>query len=188
MDDQLEEPSAGHRRGHAGIKGRRARFVLEYLKDRNATAAYKRAGYRDTPNARYSASKLLAEPAVRAAVEAMAHHVAARAALDAAYVLENLQEVVERCMQRAPVLTTSGEQVVDAEGRNVWMFDARGAVTALIALGNHLGLFKGDRKPAPPGQPLEIVRITIVDPRPVPAVTATLIADEPVAGRHLPSP
>src|SRR4051794_15562513 len=126
---------------------RHAAFVREFLKDRNATAAYVRAGYKDTPAAEHNASRLMGNDKVRAAIAAVAEKVAECAALDAAYVLRNLQEVVERCMQRAPVMRPDGEQVVDAEGRHVWRFDGKTAVAALIAIGNHLDLFKGKDKP-----------------------------------------
>jgi hypothetical protein len=81
-----------------------------------------------------------------------------------AYVVSNLQEVVERCMQRAPVMTAHGEQAVDEEVRHVWRFDAKGAIAALGAIGNHLGMFR--EPPSSGASALEIVRITVIDPVP----------------------
>ena len=48
---------------------------------------------------------------------------------------------VERSMQRAPVLSRRGQQLVDGEGRHVWRFDGRTASRALELMGRHLGLF-----------------------------------------------
>jgi phage terminase small subunit len=50
------------------LKGRRAAFVREYLQDLNATAAYIRAGYKDTPAANKHAHRLLKDPQVQAAL------------------------------------------------------------------------------------------------------------------------
>src|SRR4051812_1537604 len=59
---------------------RHAAFVREFLKDRNATAAYVRAGYKDTPAAEHNASRLMGNEKVRAAIAAIAEKVAERAA------------------------------------------------------------------------------------------------------------
>ena len=116
------------------------RFVEEYLVDLNATQAAIRAGY-SARNADKIAFQLLGKTRVAEAIAAAKAERSARVAVSADYVLNNLVEVVERCMQRAPVLTMKGEQVVDDEGRNVWRFDAKGANRSLELLGKHLGLF-----------------------------------------------
>jgi phage terminase small subunit len=75
------------------------------------------------------------------------------------YVLENLTETVERCMQRAPVMVRRGRNVVqlqDADGRNVWQFDARGAVQALNLLGKHLAMFSENVNLRTPDGPIEV--------------------------------
>lgn len=66
--------------------------------------------------------------------------------IDRAYVLRNLREVAERCLQRAPVLqynrsTRSYEPALDEAGNAVWQFDVTGAIRALELLGKHLGIF-----------------------------------------------
>jgi phage terminase small subunit len=154
-----------HRRGISA----RAAFVREFLKDRNATAAYLRAGYKDTPAANKNACRLMVNDGVRAAIAAVAEKVAETAGLDAAYVLGTLQEIVERCMQRAPVMRPDGEQAKDEVGRPIWRFDGKTAVAALTALGNHLDLFKAKDKRPPAGSTIEIVRITVSGP-PVSAI------------------
>ena len=153
-----------------GLSPRRAAFVREWQKDRNATAAYVRAGYKDTPAAAKNAFRLMANDGVRAAIAAVKERVAVCAELDAAYVLTNLQEIVERCMQRAPVLRPDGVQAVDEEGRHVWRFDGKTAVAALTALGNHLDLFKSKAKPPPEGCRIEITQIIVPGPPPMSAI------------------
>lgn len=116
------------------------RFVEEYLVDLNATQAAIRAGY-SARNADKIAFQLLGKTRVAEAIAAAQAERSARVSVSADYVVNNLVEIVERCMQRAPVLTMKGEQVVDDEGRNVWRFDAKGANKSLELLGKHLGMF-----------------------------------------------
>jgi phage terminase small subunit len=119
---------------------KRRRFVEEYLKDLNATQAAVRAGY-TTRTAKAAGCKLLTFSDVKAAVEAAIEERRKKSEVTAEYVLTNLREVVERCLQRAPVVTMKGEQVMDEEGRSVWEFNAPGANKALELLGKHLGMF-----------------------------------------------
>ena len=121
------------------------RFVEEYLIDLNATAAYRRAGYAAKGNAaEVNAARLLRNAQVQEAiVEAQAKR-SERTAITADYVLQGIQEVAERCLQRAPVMVGRGEDrthAKDEEGRDVWEFDAAGANKAFELLGKHLKLF-----------------------------------------------
>jgi phage terminase small subunit len=125
------------------VTGKQRRFIDEYLVDLNATHAAIRAGY--SAKTAYSAGqRLLKHVDVAPAIaEATAERVE-RTELTQDYVVENLTEVVERCMQRAPVWVRRGREVTqltDADGQHVWQFDARGAVSALTLLGKHLGIF-----------------------------------------------
>lgn len=115
-------------------------FVREYLVDLNATRAAIRAGYSERTASRIG-PQLLGKTCVREAIEKAQAKRARRVEVTQDYVLSNLVEVVERTMQRAPVLDRKGEQVTDEEGRAVWMFDAKGANRALELLGKHLGIF-----------------------------------------------
>jgi phage terminase small subunit len=153
------------------LRPKHAAFVREFLKDRNATAAYVRAGYKDTPAAAKNAHRMMANEGVRAAISAVAERQAVCAELNGAYVLSNLQEIVERCMQRAPVLGPGGEQAVDEEGRHVWRFDPKSACAALALLGNHLDLFKSKAKPPPAGcGMIQINQIIVPGPPPIIAI------------------
>ncbi len=123
-----------------GLTIRKKRFVEEYLVDMNGTEAAKRAGY-SAKSAAQAAYRLLHDPGVCMALEAARSEVSERVGVDAEYVVRSLVEIVERSMQRVPVLTARGEQLVDEEGRGVWRFDARSANKALELLGRHLGMF-----------------------------------------------
>ena len=54
---------------------RQKAFVREFLVDQNASAAYIRAGYKDTPSARANAARLIAKDSIQAAIrEGIAKH------------------------------------------------------------------------------------------------------------------
>lgn len=124
----------------AKLTDKQAAFVREYLVDLNATQAAIRAGYSERTASRIG-PQLLGKTWVREAIEKAQAKRAQRVEVTQDYVLSNLVEVVERTMQRAPVLDRKGEQVTDEEGRAVWTFDAKGANRALELLGKHLGIF-----------------------------------------------
>ena len=122
------------------LTDKQAAFVREYLVDLNATQAAIRAGYSERTASRIG-PQLIGKTCVREAIEKAQAKRARRVEVTQDYVLSNLVEVVERTMQRAPVLDRKGEQVTDEEGRAVWTFDAKGANRALELLGKHLGIF-----------------------------------------------
>lgn len=124
----------------AKLTDKQTAFVREYLVDLNATQAAIRAGYSERTASRIG-PQLLGKTCVREAIEKAQAKRARRVEVTQDYVLSNLVEVVERTMQRAPVLDRKGEQVTDEEGRAVWTFDAKGANRALELLGKHLGIF-----------------------------------------------
>lgn len=122
------------------LTAKQQRFVEEYLVDLNAKQAAIRSGY-SARNADKIASQLLGKYRVSAAIAAAKAERSARVAVSSDYVLNNLVEVVERSMQRAPVVDAKGNHVTDEDGRFVWRFDAKAANRALELLGKHLGLF-----------------------------------------------
>ena len=118
-------------------------FVAEYLIDLNATQAAIRAGY-SAKTAKQQGQRLLTNVDVKQALAEAQEKRFERAAITADYVLQGIQEVAERCLERAPVMVGRGEeraQAVDADGRHVWEFDAAGANKAFELLGKHLKLF-----------------------------------------------
>ena len=147
------------------LSPKQQRFVEEYLLDLNATAAYQRAGYKATGNAAaVEGHRLLRNPKIVAAIAAKQAERSAETRVTQNYVLTNLVEVVERCMQRAPVMVRDGREMVqatDADGNHIWEFDSKGAIGALVPLGKHLGMFK------------EKVELTGADGKPL-QVTVTL--------------
>ena len=130
------------------------RFVAEYLKDQNATQAAIRAGF-SAKTAHSSGPRLLDDVGVKAAIEAGMKKVEAKAEVSAEYVLTSLKEIVERCMQRVPVMvfdkedkkmihatqTVKDEATGELREEGLWEFDANGANGALKMLGTHLKLF-----------------------------------------------
>lgn len=127
----------------AGLTRKQQRFVVEYLTDLNATQAAIRSGYAPK-NADVTGPRLLGNVGVAQAIASatQAHESAIEITQD--YVLSNVKEILERCMQRAPVMVKVGKdwvQETDNDGKNVWTFDAMGAVKAVTLLGKHRGMF-----------------------------------------------
>ena len=114
-------------------------FVQEYLKDCNATQAAIRAGYSE--HTAYSiGQRLMKDVSIQEAIRAGMDDRKERTRLTADYVIDNLREIAERCMQKSPVMV-KGEQATDEEGRHIWTFDAKNAIRALELLGRHMGMF-----------------------------------------------
>lgn len=135
------------------LTAKQARFVDEYLVDLNATQAAVRAGYSER-TARQIGTENLSKPSIAAAILERQEERVERTEIDQDYVVENLREVVERCMQRAPVMVRRGRdmvQAVDEEGRHVWRFNARDAIAALKLLARHTGGFVDRHEVSGPG-------------------------------------
>lgn len=118
------------------LTDKQRRFVDEYMKDMNATAAYLRAGYNCSEEAaRRAASRLLTIVDVQDEIRTRTDKIAQEADISVKWVLQNLKWVAERCM--AP------EPLVDKDGNIVeWRFDSSGANKALELIGKHLGAFR----------------------------------------------
>lgn len=144
------------------LNPKQAAFVREYLVDLNATQAAVRVGYSEK-TAKQQGSRLLTNADIRAAVDAAQQGRSERTKITADYVLENLQEVLERCMERAPVLVRQGRemvQLVDEDGRNVWEFNANGANKSLELLGRNLAMWtERTEVSGPGGSPVPIINI-----------------------------
>lgn len=138
-------------------------FVSAYLKTLNATKAAQEAGY-SSRNASKIGFQLLEKPRVRAAIEEAQQARQARTLVTVDYVVGSLREVVERCLQRVPVVNMRGEQVQDEEGRNVWKFDSTGANKALELLGRHVNAF-GERKEEQTNVQPAAIEVVVVDGR-----------------------
>jgi phage terminase small subunit len=136
-------------------------FVSEYLIDLNATQAAVRAGYCAT-----FGCQLSAKPHISRAIEEALKERSKKAGIDAQWVLDNLVEVSQRCMQKSPVMEfdPASRQIVQAtddEGRAIWSFDSKGANQALQLIGKHLGMFVDRREiSGPQGLPIQAITMT----------------------------
>lgn len=127
------------------LSARQQRFVEEYLLDPIATQAAIRAGYSER-TAGVQGCRLLNNANVSRAIAEGQKARSEKAKIDAQWVLANLVEVSQRCLQKAPVMEFSPAdrcmvQAEDEEGRPVWEFDSKGANRALELIGKHLGMF-----------------------------------------------
>lgn len=133
------------------MTARQQRFVQEYLIDLNATAAYRRAGYKASSDtvARVEGCRLLANPSVAAAIQVAQAERAERTRIDQELVVAGLLE----------------------EARRMGKGASHGArVTAWTQLGRHLGTFT-DKVQAEPGNKMrEILDLIAKNPIGPPSV------------------
>lgn len=120
--------------------------------------AYKAAGFVGDPQ-KHAAGTLKRHPQIRARIAVLLEErariagettakAAEEAAVDKAWVLNNLREVAERCMQAKPVMSRGKPVFVETpEGglAPAYVFDSAGANRALELVGKELGMFI-DRK------------------------------------------
>lgn len=137
---------------------RQQRFVLEYLKDLNAAAAYQRAGYTARGNsAESAASRLLRNVQVAAAVEEAQKRVAQKLEVTVEKILEEyarigfsritdiakwggrLIELLDSTLLGQDAIAAIAEVSEGREGIKVKLHDKKGA---LDSLARHLGMFK----------------------------------------------
>jgi phage terminase small subunit len=111
-----------------GLPARHARFVNEYLVDRNATQAAIRAGYSPGPGARVTGCRLLQKPNIAKAVAEGEKAAAARAEL-------SLDALVEEFRRTAFATAT--------EFRSWGPNGVKAKIEAMKALGHHLGMYTG---------------------------------------------
>lgn len=126
-------------------------FCLQYLKDFNATRAYKEVYWVKQKTAEVQWCKMLSNPKVSEYLKSKAEEKLKKADVTAERVIQSLVEVANRCMQKAPVMTKwkdpkqVRERIEDENGdeveANVWRFDSAGANSALEKLGKYLKLF-----------------------------------------------
>lgn len=124
-------------------------FCLEYLKDFNATRAYKEVYWVKQKTAEVQGCKMLSNPKVSEYLKSKAEEKLKKADVTAERVIQSLVEVANRCMQKVPVMMKWGIQAVeiikDENGNEqlaqVWKFDSAWANSALEKLGKYLKLF-----------------------------------------------
>ena len=117
------------------------RFVAEYLLDLDPRRAAVRAGY----SGARQGEALLEMPEIQAAIQKAQDERAERLAVKSDWIVQQLREIVERCLQGKPVLDSKGQPVLTetefGEVAVVWKFDPSAANKALELLGKHVGMF-----------------------------------------------
>lgn len=109
----------------ATLSPKHRRFVDEYLIDRNATAAYKRAGYIAKGNsAEVNASRLLKRPQVRAAIDKAEGKRSARTGITSDRVLQALEKLAFPD-RRAKVSDVVKLRALELAGQHVGLFVKR---------------------------------------------------------------
>lgn len=120
--------------GPDGLSVREEAFCREYLVDMNGTRAAVRVGFPE-PSASNTAYRLLKRDEILTRVQELARQRSVASRITAQSVLDNLQLVLDRCLQAVPVLDRDGNQTGE------WQFDSRGATKALELMGKHLAMF-----------------------------------------------
>lgn len=121
------------------LTDRQERFCREYIIDYNATDAAIRAGY--SKKTAYSiGSENLKKPELLARVRELQTEQAERLCINADWVVMQLVEVYNRCMQHKPVYEWHNGKL---EETGEYAFDSKGALNALEMIGKHLAMFSG---------------------------------------------
>ena len=131
-------------------------FVREYLKDFNGTRAYKVAykSCKKDETARVNASRLLSNANIQQAIQEQSNKQLEEIDVDVSYIIRNIKEVTERCMQKKPVmyfdkvdkewkqetaLVEKEDGSLQEEG--VWKFESSSALKGLELLGKYKAIF-----------------------------------------------
>ena len=126
------------------LKGKQRLFVSEYLIDLNATQAAIRAGYSER-NADKIGPGLLGNPRIKEAIQKAIQAREKRAGITQDYVLNTIQETIERCRQAEPLRDRDGNPVMvdlpDGTSAAAYVFDAKNVLKGCELLGKHLGVF-----------------------------------------------
>lgn len=140
---QVEEPNGVQR----GLTNRQKAFVREYLVDLNATAAYKRAGYKARGHSAEAAGqRLLRNVEVQAMIEEQIHDRADRTEITADLVIQETWKNYRRC--------------VDAK-------ELAAANKSLELLGRHTGAFPNKHEHSGPNNaaiPISFIEFADTEP------------------------
>ena len=120
-------------------------FAQALFSGQKPETAYKSV-YGNSKGAAQSASRLAKNPKIVARIQELNSEVVGqvltRVGLDRSYVLDNLREIAERCMQVRAVPLKPG----------VFQFNAAGATKALELIGKELGMFVERKEVGKPGE------------------------------------
>lgn len=84
------------------------------------------------------ASEIAQKGEIRGRLQELRENVAERNTLTVEWVLNNLKEVAERCLQQEPVMVREGDEWVES---GEYRFEHTGANKSLELIGKHLGMF-----------------------------------------------
>ena len=128
-------------------------FAMEFLIDMNATRAYKTVYKASQKVAETNSSRLLGNAKVVKFLQWKLEKKITKLDIDSERVLETLKELVDRCMQRTPVMIRVGKTIIQKKESYtdpdtweesevwVWSFDSAGANSALDKLAKYLKLY-----------------------------------------------
>lgn len=121
----------------AKLTNKQMMFCKEYLIDLNATQAAIRAGYSEKTANRIGHENLT-KLDIQEYINELMQERSQKAEITAETVLNNIVDIIDRCMQKTPVMEKiDGEWVETGE----WKFDANNALKGNELLGKHLKLF-----------------------------------------------
>lgn len=126
------------------INAQRKQFIEYYLETSNGRQSAIKAGYAEA-SSDVQAAKIMKCPKVKLVIDWAMAQACEEVGATAEYVIENITKVVERCMQREPVLNSKGEhqltELEDGSEALAYTFNANGALKGLELLGKHHKLF-----------------------------------------------
>lgn len=133
-ESNLEESISNIENTQKNLNRKQTLFTQEYIIDMNATQAALRAGY--SKNTAYVVGpRLLDHVGVKKEIERLIALRAEKVGIDAEWVLKNLVDVANRCMQGIPVYDKEGKPTGE------WRFEPNAANRSLELLGKHIGMF-----------------------------------------------
>lgn len=141
------------------LNEKRKKFVIEYLKDFNGTRAYMEAyNCKDYKIAQTGAWRLLRNVEIQREIQEKANKHLEEIDVDVNYIIKNIKEVTERCMQKEPVEYFDKEdkrwkyvtEMVELPDGNtvearIMKFDANNSLKGLELLGKYKKIFNDDQ-------------------------------------------
>lgn len=151
----------GHAKRHrarTGLSAQRIRFIDEFMVDRDATNAARRAGYSEMA-ARANSWKLLRVPAIREEIDRRVAAASAKADVDAVDILRDLKRIaffdIRQLFRDGKIITDPADLpeevarglvnfdiiVLDRDGQHIVKLNPGNRLKALELLGRHLKMF-----------------------------------------------
>ncbi len=130
------------------------RFCREYVLCMNASEAYRRAYNAEKMLDRTiwkRASELLAKRALKGRIDRLKTDVEEMLGINKVKMIETLQEVVQRSLQKVPVMKWDhiakvDKQVIDDKtGEGMWEYDSAGANSAIDKIMKAMGYYEAEK-------------------------------------------